>query len=216
MDSGKYKAQLALKNLVAENALYHRAPVALQERVRASLRPMEAKERKSFAVRWQLLAYAASFAFVFLLGWMMGGSQVSRFSDVSLREEIVSSHVRSLMPGHLTDVLSSDQHTVKPWFNGKVDFSPPVKDFATHGFPLIGGRIDYVNHKTVAVLVYGRKKHIINLFLWPSPDTANKEPGVVPIQGYNVIQWVDSGMVYHAVSDLNGTELRDFVSLLHA
>jgi anti-sigma factor RsiW len=214
--SDKYEAQQALSNLVAESALYHKAPVALHERVRANLRPMDAKQRKSFAVRWQWLAYAASFAFVFLLGWIMGRSQLSPSSDVFLKQEIVSSHVRSLMPGHLTDVLSSDQHTVKPWFSGKLDFSPPVKDFAPQGFPLLGGRIDYVNHKTVAVLVYGHKKHIINLFLWSSPDTANKEPGSATLQGYNIIKWVDSEVVYHAVSDLNETELRDFVSLRHA
>jgi len=212
--SEKLKVQQALSNIVAGTALYHTAPAALEERVRARLRRVDAKAQKSFPIRWQWLAYAASIAFVFLLGWMIGQSRLSLWSDSSLTQELASSHVRSLMPGHLTDVLSTDQHTVKPWFTGKLDFSPPVKDLSAQGFPLIGGRIDYVNHKTVAVLVYKRHQHIINLYLWSSPDAAKKEPGVAMLQGYNMIGWVDSGVIYHAVSDLNGTELREFVSLL--
>jgi anti-sigma factor RsiW len=205
-----YKAQRTLRNLMAESSLYLRAPLALQDRVCANMGPMDAKRQKSFTIRWQWLATAASFAFVFLLGWIMGHSQLSPSSDVSAKQEIVSNHVRSLLPGHLTDVLSSDQHTVKPWFSGKLDFSPPVKDLASQGFPLLGGRIDYVNHKTVAVLIYRHNQHIINLFLSYSPGKTNKEPVVATLQGYNIIQWIDSEVVYHAVSDLDKTELGDF------
>jgi len=114
------------------------------------------------------------------------------------------------MPGHLPDVLSSDQHTVKPWYSGKLDFSPPVKDLASQGFPLLGGRIDYLNHKTVAVLIYRHNKHIISLFLSYFPGKANKKPVAATLQGYNSIQWIDSEVVYDAVSDLDKTELEDF------
>ena len=141
---------------------------------------------------------------------------ISRSSDELLAQELVSNHVRSLLLGgsHLTDVLSSDQHTVKPWFDGKVDFAPPVKDFSSQGFPLIGGRLEYLNNRAVAALIYQRQKHYINLYIWPAEQSnATSEVGTKR-QGYNLLHWTNSGMTYWAISDLNGVELHEFARLV--
>ena len=130
-----------------------------------------------------------------------------------LTEELISSHVRSLQVDHLADVISSDRHTVKPWFNGKLDFSPPIIDLAPQGFPLVGGRLDYLDGRTVAVLIYRRNQHPINLYIWSSTDKDAK-PQVQSRQGYHLIRWTASGMNYWAVSDLTTNELEFFVTTL--
>ena len=117
----------------------------------------------------------------------------------------------SWLGSHVLDVASTDQHTVKPWFNGKVDFSPPVKDLAAEGFPLTGGRLDYVGGHTVAALVFQRNKHIINLFVWPTKEADSKPATIKPSQGYNLIRWSKGGMAFWTVSDLNQKELMEFV-----
>ena len=118
------------------------------------------------------------------------------------------------MVDHQTDVTTSDRHTVKPWFNGKLDYSPEVEDFADQSFPLVGGRLDYINNRTVASLVYRHKKHLINLYIWPSKDGADGKVKERSEKGYNMIDWNKSGMTYWAISDLNGQELREFVNLI--
>jgi anti-sigma factor RsiW len=144
---------------------------------------------------------------------------VTRFWPASspnnrIAQEVLASHVRSLMANHLVDVPSSDQHTVKPWFNGKLDFSPPVVDLTAQGFPLIGGRMDYLDNQPVAAVVYKHRQHIINLFIWPSTQNRGGETDTITPQGYHLIHWTKSGMTFWAVSDLNLNELQQFVQLM--
>lgn len=129
-----------------------------------------------------------------------------------LQDEILGSHIRSMMANHLTDVLTSDQHTVKPWFNGKIDFSPPVADLVKNGFPLVGGRVDYLGGRAVAALVYRRNGHVINLFIWPRNSRAQT---AAVHDGYNMEQWSDGGLVFWAISDVAPGELVRFREVFH-
>ena len=129
-----------------------------------------------------------------------------------LPDEIVAGHIRALQPGHLMDVVSTDQHTVKPWFDGRIDFAPPVRDLKEAGFPLEGGRLDYLAGRPVAVLNYQRRQHIIDVFIWPESGTA--EQTATSRSGYNMVRWTANGMAFWAVSDLDPKELAEFVVLL--
>jgi anti-sigma factor RsiW len=134
--------------------------------------------------------------------------------QTAMMSEVIDAHVRSLQPGHLTDVLSSDQHTVKPWFNGKLDYVPPVKDLAENGFPLVGGRLDVLDGRSVAVLVYGRRKHYISVFVWPAAANDSSIPATGTRNGF---QWNYSrahGMEFCAISDVSATDLHDLSELL--
>jgi anti-sigma factor RsiW len=129
-------------------------------------------------------------------------------------QNVIAGHVRSLMVNHLTDVASSDRHTVKPWFEGSLDFSPPVPDLTTQGFPLIGGRLDYLASHPVAALVYRRHQHAINLFIWPITRDTPRQQQHVTRQGYNLITWTTADLAYWAISTLNMAELKTFVSMV--
>jgi anti-sigma factor RsiW len=124
--------------------------------------------------------------------------------------EIVSAHLRSLQAGHLIDVQSTDQHTVKPWFNGRLDVAPPVIDLTAQGFTLIGGRLDYVDARAIGAVVYKRRAHVINLFVAQTSDTARKPARMETVQGFNIRRWSDRGLNYWAVSDIGADELNEF------
>ena len=213
-----FRGQQSLRTVIAGRALYFEAPNGLEKRLRSAVRQASKAESPRWSWRWawgwpQVLAPLAAAALVLLIAMPL----VMRTStEDRLSQEIVSAHVRSLMASHLTDVASSDQHTVKPWFNGKLPFSPPVTDLATQNFPLVGGRLDYVENHPVAALIYQHRKHFINLFIWPSSRVTNTAEEFRTQQGYNTIRWSQGGMDYWAVSDMNQGDLRGFVQLLRS
>ena len=198
------------------------APGALRSRIVDAIRapesgsPMSSAARHAWGQFW--LAAAALYVVVGGAGWLLGvghGRSVAADGGVSgLRDAVVASHLRSLQANHLLDVPSSDRHTVKPWFDGKVDFSPPVTDLVAQGFPLIGGRLDYVGGHPVAALVYGRARHVINLFLWPTTTNETVDAPATTVRGYHVQHWVRDGMTYWAVSDVAEPDLQTFASLV--
>jgi anti-sigma factor RsiW len=219
----------ALRQKIQSAALYERAPLELHERIRASLRQggqadrifetdRERQAAKSRAVfhelPWWWFSIAASLAIIALIGWSIFHSSMPTSVENMLAQEVISSHVRSLMANHLMDVASSDQHTVKPWFNGQLDFSPPVKDLASEGFPLVGGRLDYIDNRTTAALVYKRHQHVINLFVWPANAGTEEPIRILTRQGYHAIHWTQGGFAYWAISDLNEQELQEFARLI--
>jgi len=202
----------SLKGALQNDAFYFKAPASLETRIRSSLGKTQSRTRPLRLRAWATVgAIAASILIIFALGWIATRGYSAK--DLLVRE-IISSHVRSLMATHLTDVPSSDQHTVKPWFKGQLDFSPPVKDLSKEDFALVGGRLDYVGDRPVAALVYQRRKHIINLFIWPSTPGSAPSPAALTRQGYHVIHWTEGGLTYWAVSDLNEKELEEFVQLV--
>lgn len=201
-----------LRNTIRAGAPYYRAPQGLGGRVRKALRQEARGALQHQRGPWAWIAAAASLGFAAAMVW---GIVMLRSTALppALAQEIVSSHVRSLMPGHLLDVPSTDRHTVKPWFNGRLDFSPRVVDLTDEGFPLTGGRLDYLDNRPVAALVYQRRKHIINLFVWPSADASNDRSSLSARNGFTIVHWREQGLGYWAVSDLSGDELRKFARL---
>jgi anti-sigma factor RsiW len=214
-----YRNQTALRSAFKDSSLYHSAPAKLKKRIRSSLR-LEAKSevsRRSFGWRWLPVGVGVALAIVLLMALVIWRAVpgLRPSGDELLAQEIVSNHVRSLqLDSHRADVISSDQHTVKPWFDGKLDFAPPVKDFAGQGFPLIGGRLEYLNNRAVAALIYQRQKHYINLYIWPAGQSNPTGAVATKRQGYNLLHWANSGMNYWAISDLNGVELQEFARLV--
>jgi anti-sigma factor RsiW len=192
-------------------APYYTAPVQLERSIRDALRQAAANETSAAPANppWRWLAIAASILLAISVSWNIRPSQGRLAANDLVAQNILAGHIRSLIGTHLLDVPSSDRHTVKPWFNGKLDFSPEVKDFASQGFPLIGGRLDYLMDRSVAALVYGRRQHVINVFTWPSgPSTVTESH--LSRNGYNVIHWVHGPMTFWAVSDIAISELEQF------
>jgi anti-sigma factor RsiW len=219
-----YGSHRALRSAMSSGKLNFKPPNELAERIHLSLHQASKAERVAslsvwealkpmrWRISWPSMSIAAAAVLVAMVAWRLGSVASRPSPDDLLAQEVLSSHVRSLMANHLTDVPSSDRHTVKPWFDGKVDFSPPVKDLSGDGFPLVGGRLDYLEDRPVAALVYQRRKHFINLFVWPSAEDSRLK--TVMRQGYNLFHWTQSGMTYWAASDLNSTELQEFVRLV--
>lgn len=210
-----YAENRAIQSAVRDSGLYHHAPAGLAERlttlVGESERPQTSRIRpRSQPMRWVVAgALAATLLLVVASTWILYAN--SRHHAVELlADQLVTAHVRSLQVEHLTDVATSDTHTVKPWFSGKLDFSPPVKDLAEKGFPLIGGRLDYLDNRNVAALAYHCRRHIINLFIWPSTGSASPGAAKMESQGYHLLHWTASGMEFWAVSDVNEAELHSF------
>jgi len=207
---GTEKAIRELRSALISGATAHRAPAHLRRNVRAALR-REAKSSRHILSPWLTFTTGAAFAAV-LLGFVFFQTTRAARTNATV-DQVVANHVRSLLAAQLVDVVSSNQHTVKPWFDGKIDFAPEVRDLSTDGFPLVGGRLDYLDGKTVAALVYRRNKHPINLFITPAPTSRTISPTVISRRGYNILSWTNNGMKYWAVSDLNQAELRQFAGL---
>jgi anti-sigma factor RsiW len=204
----------ALRATIRSEAPYFAVPTGLRQRILTTtqhprrVRPLV----KSFRRPW--LALAASVLIVLVAGWGLVRLLPMHSGNTFLTEQLVASHVRSqLLASHRFDVESSDQHTVKPWFEGRLDFSPSVYDLSDQGYPLAGGRLDYLDQKSVAALVYYRRRHLINLFIWPSELGMQRAPQTLTRQGYQLVHWADSGMTYWAVSNLNMAELQQFAQL---
>ncbi len=202
----------SLRSALSAKAVSYQAPRGLERLIRSSLREVNAPPRAERAFPWRWLSVATSLAALAVLALVLAPRFRSPSAEDLLAQEVFASHVRSLMANHLTDVASTDQHTVKPWFDGKLDFAPPVPDFAADGFPLVGGRLDYLNNHPVAALVYQRRKHLINLFVWPVPGGDVTEKATTR-QGYNILYWRKSGMNFWAVSDVNAADLEEFARL---
>jgi anti-sigma factor RsiW len=229
--AGEHLSLAETRRLLHGELVRYRAPDVLKARIRAEVArdalgasvetsPSRAGHRRT---PWWTLAAAAV---VLAVASSTLTLAVVRQRDVTPRigTELLASHVRSLMPGHLTDVVSTDQHNVKPWFNGRVDLSPSVPDLSANDFRLLGGRIDYVQNRATPVVVYARRQHIINVFSWPaassrsggSGGSGGSAPEASTLNGYHLIAWSRDGLDQWAVSDLNETELRDFVRLFSA
>lgn len=182
---------------IASDTVYHRAP----ERLRRSLAPPRPVGWK-FPVGFAAGALAASLALIF---W-------PHAPGFGPPDQLLASHLRALQPGHLMDVASNDLHNVKPWFDGRLDFAPPVKDLSAGGFVLAGGRLDYLAGRPVAVLVYRRELHVIDLYVRPGGGGG----GQTRLSGYNIMSWAQAGFAFTAVSDLNAAELRLFATRFQA
>ena len=216
--SRAHQENQSLRRGMANPSLYFKAPPDLERKVRSAMRAAAGNETSPPAWRWTWnwlrpmwlapFAAAALVTVVTLHFWTLNWAENQR------RQEILSAHVRSLMGDHLTDVASSDQHTVKPWFTGKLTFSPMVIDPTAEGFPLIGGRLDYVAESPMAAVVYQRRKHYINLFISPANQNATAKEELLTRRGYNLLHWQQGGMEYWAVSDVNKGDLQQFVQLV--
>ena len=204
-----------LRNRLRTNDLYERSSTEFRQRLKQELGlGQQTPAARTGSLRW-LLVPAFALAAVVIVAVLARFPQQPRTLANATASELIDAHVRSLQPGHLTDVLSTDQHTVKPWFDGKLDFVPPVSDFAGQGFPLAGGRLDVLNGHDVAALVYGRRKHTINLFVWPARPGEASLYGWGSRGGYNWGMWQAGDMTFCLVSDASQSDLRELQQLIH-
>jgi anti-sigma factor RsiW len=186
----------------------YKAPAALHRRLRAALQAQSGPLRKPWQrLGWAMLTPALGMALAAVLTVNVAILAALPSKEERLADEVLASHVRALVGSHGIDVASSDRHTVKPWYAGKLDFSPPVADFAADGFKLVGGRLDYVDGRTVAALVYKYNGHMVDVFVWPAPDAAGARPSRLTRRGYNLVHANRAGMSYWIASDLGAPQL---------
>jgi anti-sigma factor RsiW len=217
--AGREQGVRQVSEALAVPALHYRAPDTLRSKIEtaytqpaypATLSPARPKPRKTSV----LVATAAGVLLLAATAVTAGFLLARPDAEERLAEQVVAGHVRSLQVAHATDVPSSDRHTVKPWFLGKVDFSPNVPDLSSRDYVLTGGRLDYLVDHPVAALVYRRRDHLINVFTWAASDENERPVRSLRRQGFQMRQWQQSGMIYWAISDLNPQELDEFVHLL--
>ena len=196
-----------LHKMMTPAGLRYTAPASLRVSIEGKLPAprLAAASRRSVLRGFAVGATASALAASGLLVMVMRGDDERRVLG-----EVVSAHLRSLQAQHLTDVVSTDQHTVKPWFNGRLNVAPPVADLTAQGFTLLGGRLDYVDAKPVAAIVYRRRVHIINLFCAPAPGSGQRSAVMESLHGFNVRRWSENGLNLWAVSDINADELMEF------
>ncbi|MBV8738536.1 MAG: anti-sigma factor [Alphaproteobacteria bacterium] len=206
-------AALQRARLLMDGGLYEPAPDDVRRRVMARLAAAQPPAPAPlWALRSRMRAWWSAG-----IGFGLGAACAAALALLIIApsgpdptQELVASHIRALQPGHLEDVVSTDRHTVKPWFDGRLDFAPPVKDLKNEGFPLKGGRLDYVDGRPVAALVYQRDKHIIDLYIWPGVLVGGRLPPTAEYHGYNIVHWRWGGMTFWAVSDVEPAQLSDF------
>src|SRR6266481_2486739 len=203
--SAELAAYRQMSQAIAAADLRYTAPPALRRRIEASLPQTQAPSRRSVLKGFAMGSAVSALAATGLVAIVLRNDDMER-----IQSEVVSAHLRSLQAGHLIDVTSTDQHTVKPWFNGKLDVSPPVIDLTAQGFTLIGGRLDYVDARAIGAVVYRRHHHVINLFVAQTASTERRAAKIETVQGFNIRHWSDRGLNYWAVSDLAKDELADF------
>ncbi len=213
--ASEFAAIKQMKQVLAGTDLTFKAPSTLRERIEAALPPAQGSSvtplitsppsRRALLKGFAMGSAVSALAATGLIAIVLRNDEEQRIAA-----EIVSAHLRSLQAGHLTDVVSTDQHTVKPWFNGKLDVAPPVIDLTAQGFTLIGGRLDYVDGRAIGAVVYRRRQHVINLFVAQTSSTERQAARTETIQGFNIRRWRDHDLTYWAISDLNADELNEF------
>ncbi len=211
--AAEVRRQREMHRALSSARLGYQAPPALRSRVEDALglRRVLAPDRRSLLQGFAMGSiFSAAVAASVVLFVVRDGQDQPNFGDV------VSAHLRSLQADHLTDVQTSDQHVVRPWFNGRLDLAPPVVDLTAQGFTLIGGRLDYISGRPVAAIVYKRRAHTINLFRAPGAGSGRVAPRLTSVQGFNIRHWTDQDLDLLSVSDLNGEELREFAEKFEA
>ena len=197
------------------NMTYHKVPASLKKNIHAGLKDISGEDSRSHTLFGWLGFSGGAMALVSVTIWALLTVNLVVPPQSRISEEIITAHVRSLLVDHATDIVSTDSHTVKPWFNGKLDFAPTVKNYAQQGFILLGGRLDYINKKTSSALVYKRRAHIINVFITRTEDSGQTgDINAISQQGYHLFHWASDGLEYWVISDLNKPELGEFAQLL--
>jgi anti-sigma factor RsiW len=199
-------AHREMKRVLADTKLRYTAPAGLRARIEASLPQQRQPSRRAVLRGFAMGSAVSALAATGLVAIVLRQDDQQR-----ILSEVVSAHLRSLQAGHLTDVISTDQHTVKPWFNGKLDVAPPVIDLTAQGFTLVGGRLDYIDARAIGAVVYRRRQHIINLFVAQTSSTEHRSPTTQTMQGFNCRRWGNRGLNFWAVSDIGADELAEFV-----